>query len=188
MSKQLFILSLIVFTLSSCQSYLTVHKNKVERAKRKINKIVLQYPELKTLSDSTVVTRDTVIENKTYVHYDTITTKKEVFDSTLYFKMDSTYNLQQGNIEAVLRFYRENNNNKLEYKIIKIPEYIAYRDTIYLQDTTVNTNTTTSKTEVIDTKPDFWWNLWSQVKGWLWVILVAIIVIVLIRIVFKFLK
>jgi hypothetical protein len=70
--------------------------------------------------------------------------------------------------------------------VIYKDRFIVDVDTFRHTDTIfINTvNNTTTKT--LDTNQSFWWNLWFQVKGWIWWILIIVAILVILRMIFKF--
>ena len=164
-------LLLILVLFSSCKTPLERLRYKEEKSKIKLKKILNEYPNLVKETDTVKVVFDTFTVNKTIVYYDTIQTRREILDSSLYLELDSTYRIQQGNIEALFAL---NKNRKLKYKIIKQPEFIYKVDTIYSTDTLIKENVVVTKFKEINTKPSIFWNIWFYVKKWLWLILLII--------------
>jgi hypothetical protein len=177
--------TLVAITMQSCLTKAERFLKRQEKAKQRIEDILKKYPDLKTITVTEITTRDTVIQNDTFIYNDTLVTKQEIVDSTFYYKLDSVYKVQEGNIEALFEFAE---NNKFKFKVIKKPEYIYVHDTLYHRDTIVNTNTIIKEREVVNTTKNFWFNLWLAVKGWIWWILIIVAIIVILRLIFKFLK
>ena len=180
----LMVVTLVTIT-SSCMSQNVAHKRKVERAKKRIERIIYKFPELKTITETKIITRDTQIHERIIEYRDTLYTTREVLDSSFYFALDSTYRIQQENIEALFEFTKE---NKFNFKIIKQPEAFYIHDTIRVTDTTFTNNTTITQSQLINTKPSFWFNLWLAIKGWIWWILVIVGLIVGAVLILKILK
>lgn len=170
---------------TSCLTKAERFLKKQERAKQRIEDILKKYPDLKTVTVTEITTRDTVIQNDTFIYNDTLVTKQEIVDSAFYYKLDSVYKVQQGNIEALFEFAED---NKFKFKIIKQPEYIYVHDTLYHRDTIVNTNTIIKEREVVNTTKNFWFNLWLAVKGWIWWILVILAILLVGRLILKYTK
>lgn len=187
--KHLFLLLMVAAGAAMvCQSCLTQAERflkKQEKAKRKIDRLVKKYPDLRTIKDTTIISYDTIINNDTIIYNDTIITKQEVMDSSFYFSWDSIYRVQQGSIEALFQISKD---KKIEYKIIKQPEYIHVHDTLYHRDTIVNTNTVYKEREIINTTKNFWFSLWLSIKGWIWWVLVIIALLLILRMLYKILK
>jgi hypothetical protein len=177
------VVTLVTIT-TSCMSQNVAHKRKVERAKKRIEKIINRYPELKTITETKIVTRDTQIHERVIEYRDTIYTTREVIDSSFYFALDSTYRIQQENIEALFQFTKD---NKFNFKIIKQPEAFYIHDTIRVVDTTFNNNTVITQKQMINTKPNFWFNLWIQFKNWILALIVMLLVSIIVGIIFKIL-
>lgn len=183
-------LLLIVAALAAiiATSCLTKHERflkRQERAKQRIEDVVRKFPDLKTITITEIVTKDTVIQNDTIIYNDTLVTKQEIIDSAFYYKLDSVYKVQEGNIEALFEFAED---NKFKFKVIKKPEYIYVHDTLYHRDTVVNTNTIIKEREVVNTTKNFWFDLWLGIKGWIWWILVILAIVIILRIIFKYIK
>lgn len=181
------ILSLIIglaiaILLTSCVGMRDTTKKK-EKAKKKIERIIAKYPELRKTKDTTIIKYDTLIQDKIVEYRDTIVTDKIVIDSNFYYVMDSVYRIQQGNIEALFEFTK---NKQFNFKIIKEPEIFYIHDTIHYKDTIVSKNVTVKQTDVINTTGSFWYNLWRTIKGWIWWILIVISILYVIRLILKF--
>jgi hypothetical protein len=175
----------LVTIATSCVSQNIAHKRKVERAKKRVERIINRYPELKTITETKIVTRDTQIHERVIEYRDTIYTTREVLDSSFYFALDSTYRIQQENIEALFQFTKD---NKFNFKIIKQPEAFYIHDTIRVVDTTFTNNTTITQQQLINTKPSFWFNLWLAIKGWIWWVLIIIAILLILTALVKILK
>lgn len=168
--------------LSSCLTQYERNNNKLIRAKRKIEKILTKYPELKTTTDTVILRYDTIIENRIVEYRDTIVTERVTMDSSFYYKLDSVYKVQQGSIEALFKFTKD---NKFDFKVIKQPEVYYIHDTIRFSDTIINNTTTVHTKEIINTKDNIWYSIYSTIKNWIWLILLGIIVFLIIKLIIK---
>lgn len=170
----------MIVLLSSC-----THMQKIENAKKKIRRIAAEYPELVSIVDTTIIERDTTLIVKEFHYRDSVSTHREVFDDNIYLTMDSIYKVQQGNIEA---WFELNKDNKLNYGITKQPELIYVSDTIMLVDTIFRERITTNTTQIINTKPNMLWNVWTSFRGYLWLILIALVIIIVVWLILKYRK
>ena len=80
----LMVVTLVTIT-TSCMSQGEVSKRRVERAKKRIERILYKFPELKTITETKIITRDTQIHERIIEYRDTLYTTREVLDSSFYF-------------------------------------------------------------------------------------------------------
>jgi hypothetical protein len=181
---------LIALLLSSCTSSQEISQRKLERAKRKMDKLILNNPSLIKESSSTTIKYDTVINNRVIHVKDSIYIPGSVkIDTLVQFKSNDSIIISHNNLLVELLRLGADKSGRDQFKVNvkETPRYIYRIDTLTVRDTVFMTETNKIKTITIDTKPSFLWSLWFQVKGWLWFILIIVAILVILRIIFKFL-
>lgn len=177
---------LIVLIGQSCMTPAELAQKKLSKAKTKLAKLLVENPGLINESDTTYVKYDTIIVMKESIQYDTIYISGGIsIDTVIRFTpYDSIVVLEDSISKVVLK---DMGGGQVRGTVIYKDRFIIDVDTFRHIDTIfINTiNNTTIKT--LDTRQSFWWNLWFQVKGWIWWILIIIAILVILRIIFKFL-
>ncbi len=170
-------LLLIIFILGSCTSTAKLHRNKVRKAKNKIERLVQKYPELKSSSDTTSIVRDTIVESKVVINTDSVYINGgTIVDTVIQFNVDSTFYAKFEDISVRLE---EIGGGQVRANISRTPHYIYYTDTIQYTDTVFVNTINTVKTDIISTEKSFWWSLWDQVSGWIWWVLIIVAILLI---------
>jgi hypothetical protein len=177
----------ITICMSSCESPRELHQRKIIKAKHRIDKIVSRYPELRSLSDTTYTHTDTVVyTNKHYINDSVFIKGGTRIDTVVQINdMDSIFTVLNDNIRLRLD---KMTGGQVRASVSVITNYIYETDTLLTRDTIYRERITTENNTIINTKKSFWWSLWFQVKGWLWFVLIIVAILVILRLVFKFLK
>ena len=176
MIKYLWILLVIV----SCVSPQELYIRKREKAKEKIDKLTRLFPEIVSKTDTTIIIKDTIINDKIVVVSDTIITNKIKID-TLYKNIKTDTTLHFSDKSNVVKGIVQIKQDGVLVNITKYPEIIYRNDTINMKDTIYTERIITKYKEVINTNPSMWFVIWSNIKDYLWFILVVIGVILVYR-------
>lgn len=182
------LLTILALLMQGCQSPAELHHRKMEKAKTRIGKILVKFPEIKSSFDTTYVKLDTLTTLREIVRTDTVFIQgSAIVDTVIQFTLlDTLFKFSKDNVNVEIS--QEIGGGPVRAVVNVVPHYIIKVDTFNYRDTVfINTFNTHSVT-ILDTKHSFWWSLWFQVKGWLWFILVILAILVILRIVFKFLK
>lgn len=181
---------LIVLLLSSCVSTQELNQRKLERAKRKMDRLIMNNPSLMNESSSITIKHDTLINNRVIHVKDSIYIPGSVrLDTLVQFKSNDSIIISHNNLLVELLRLGADKSGKDQFKvnIKEVPRYIYEIDTLLLRDTVFMIETNKEQKIILDTKPSFLWSLWFQIKGWLWFILIIVAILVILRIIFKFL-
>ena len=175
----------ILFLLCSCETTGELYQRKLNRAKKKIDRLTLKFPELKTVSDTTYIISDTTIVNNTHYINDSIFIQggQRIDTIVQVTNMDSLITILNDNIELRLE---EIGGGHVRAAVSVVPHYIYETDTLHTVDTIYREKIVKETTNVVNTEKSFWWSLWFQVKGWLWVILIVAAILLILRVIFKF--
>lgn len=188
MNKLYVLLSFILILIGQgCQTPAELAQKKLSRAKTKMAKLILENPSLLSSTDTTLIKYDTITVDRKTVQYDTIYIKGGIsIDSIFMFNpIDSTVTWEDDISKIIVK---DMGGGQVRGITIYKDRFITEIDTFYHSDTifvnTVNKTTTNN----INTTQSFWWNLWFQVKGWIWWILIIVAILVILRTIFKFLR
>lgn len=154
-------------------------QRKIERAKRKIERILNKYPELRNTETVTVTLHDTIYEDKVITEIDTI-----IIDGTDTIVPIINIDQDSSKFIAIVDSDTFVVDIKTKYIHIKEPPKTYYiRDTITIKDTIVNTVTKIKEVHVVNTTKNFWFSLWLAIRGWIWWIFIILGIIVIIKLV-----
>ena len=178
---------ILILSISSCQTPAELAQRKLNRDKVRIARIIAKNPSLKSVSNTTYTQHDTTVINKTHYQNDSFYVSGGIRVDTLVqlTDADSIFNVKINDWELKLAKMW---GGQVRATVVERPHYIHEIDTVHTSDTIFVINTVNDSVTVVDTKQSFWWNLWFQVKGWLWVILIVAAILVILRVIFKFLK
>lgn len=187
MNKLYVLLSFILILIGQgCQTPAELAQKKLSRAKTKMAKLITENPTLLSSTDTVMVKYDTIsIERKT-VQYDTIYIKGGISIDTIvrFTPYDSIVVLEDDKSKVVLV---DMGGGQVRGTVTYKDRFITEIDTFYHSDTVFVNTVEKTTTNNINTTQSFWWNLWFQVKGWIWWILIIIAILVILRTIFKFL-
>jgi len=187
MNKLSVLLFLIIVLIGQgCMTQAELAQKKLSRAKNKLAKLLVENPGLVDVNDTTYTKYDTITLIRETIEYDTIYIAGGIsIDTIVRFTPYDSIVVLEDNISKVV--LKDMGGGQVRGTVIYKDRFIVDVDTFRHTDTIfVNTvNNTTTKT--LDTHQSFWWNLWFQVKGWIWWILVIIAILVILRMIFKFL-
>lgn len=185
MYNKLIIFAFMLVLVWGCMTPAELAQHKTDRAKAKLDKLLLEFPELLKKNDTTLVKFDTVTMSKEIIRFDTVYRDGGISIDTIVeiSNFDSVFTVFSKEME--IRIEKMGGELVRARGIIK-PYYITEIDTFNITDTIFIKTVETNTIQTIDNKPSFWWNLWFQVKGWIWLILIIIAILVILRVIFKF--
>ena len=159
-------------------------KNKIERAKRKIERILTRFPELKTTTNTIVIKHDTVINFEIITEIDTVVIQEVDTILPLF-----NYNDDTTVFTAIMGLdtFQVNVITK-ELKVYQPSKTFYIRDTIRFSDTIINTVTVHKETTIVDKSKDFWFSVGKTLKGWIWWILIILGIVVILKLVLDKIK
>jgi len=181
-----FFLIIIALALSSVnlEAQTTRHKKKLERAKRKIERIIQRYPELRNTNEVILIEHDTLYNDRIITEIDTITIIRT--DTTL-----PLISISQDSTKFMAVIDTDTFVVDIKTKIITIkepPKTYYIKDTITVRDTIINTVTKIKEVNIVDTTKDFWFNLWLSIKSWIWWIFIILGLYVILRLILNKIK
>jgi hypothetical protein len=172
----------------ACTTTQELEQRRLNNAKIKIKRLIAKYPQLVSVTDTSYTAKDTIVKLNTIYVQDSVYLAGSNRIDTIFSitELDSIYKVLSI-MSKEFDFKIQNvGGGQVRATYIEKPRYIYETDTVRYTDTIFKEKTITAKTTVIDTKESFWWSLWFQIKGWIWFILVALIILVILRVIFKY--
>lgn len=183
-----FILIIVLLNSMACTTTQELEQRRLNKAKIKIKRLITKYPQLVSVADTSYTTKDTVVKlNTIYVRDSVYLVGTNRIDTIFSIaELDSIYKVLSI-MSKEFDFKLQNvGSGQVRATYIEKPRYIYETDTIRYTDTVFREKIITEKTTTIDTKQSFWWSLWFQIKGWIWFILITLIILVILRVIFKY--
>lgn len=183
--NKLIIFAFMLVLAWSCITPAELAQRKTERAKAKLDRILREFPELLDTKDTTLVKYDTITMSKEIIRFDTVYREGGISIDTI---------VEISNFDSVFTVY----SKEMEIRIEKLggelvrargiikPYFITEIDTFNITDTVFINTIQTNTIQTLDNQPSFWWNLWWSIKGWIWWILIVIAILIILRVIFKF--
>lgn len=166
LNKFLIVLVTILLT-TSCKTFEQKQFRKLNKAKRQVNKLLKQYPEiLDSKKDTvTIVKLDTVVNQRSIVRNDTVVIES-ISSDTIIRNATGKYLLENEKASAFLNVTEE----AIVLNITTKPITYVRVDTIYSYDTTVINTREVVIEQYVDTKPNIWLSFWYGLQKYLWLI------------------
>ena len=171
------ILVIIFLLFSSCLSKQERFMKNREKAKETINELSRKY-DLRTSTDTIISFTDTLERERIITMIDTFYTQISKVD-TVFTNKEGTYsfNDMMNTIQGLVTVKQDG----VLVKVTKMPERIIIKDTVLVKDTMIVERVVTKSIEVINTKPNLFYNIWDTIKNYIWLILIVLCLIIVVR-------